>query len=102
VTDPNKPKNGSDAPPVKESMEKLDAIAQDVVNISAKQELKRRIIRAAKQDIAAYYDKYPERALDERGHDNQELNIKFVQDIIRIVDDYVIARTEEDCPPASK
>src|SRR4051812_3209563 len=89
-------KNGSESQPVKDSMDKLDAIAQEVVSINPKQELKRRIINAAKRDISDYYDRFPERALDDRGRDNQDLNIHFIQDILRILDDYRVERIQRE------
>jgi hypothetical protein len=94
MTDPATP---DPHPATEKTMEKLESIAQSVSPISPKQELKRRIINVAKRDIAAYYDRWPERALDERGRDNQDLNIHFVEDILQVIDDYKIgARDDKD------
>lgn len=87
--EPSQPLERTD---VKESVAKLDSIAQAIVPITPQQELKRRIINIAKRDIINYYTRWPERILDERGRDNQELHMRFVEDILDIVDDYLIDR----------
>lgn len=71
---------------------KLDDIAQAVAPINPQQELKRRIVAIAKRNMLTYYNRWPERMLDERGRDTQELHLRCVEDILDVVDDYLIDR----------
>lgn len=53
-------------------------------------ELKRRIINYMKRSLDEYYARWPERAVDERGHDNTEKAVRDVEAIMHILDDYEI------------
>ena len=89
--DAQKP-NETPQPAVEKTVGKLDNMAQGVASITPLQELKRRIIRAAKTNVTEFYDRWPERALDERGKDNQDNVVNLIEHILGIVDDYKVEK----------
>lgn len=54
-------------------------------------DLAKRIVDVMRKSIVAYYQRYPDRALDERGRDNEEWNIWRTREILTLLDDYDIA-----------
>lgn len=78
----------SNPPP--HATEKLDQIAQDKAPLSAKTQAYRRIINIVKRGLTAYYTRYPERATDERSKDAEDWSIRGIEDVMRVLDDYVI------------
>jgi hypothetical protein len=77
------------------TIDKLTDIAQQASPITPSQELKRRIIKVAQRGIWEYYERWPERALDDRGRDNQDLHVRCVRDILAVIDEYHIARLRD-------
>lgn len=68
-----------------------EVIAPRVDKLSAKQEAYKRIVEHTKQQMAEYYEKYPERAVDDRGKDAEEESLRGLRGIFDILDDYIIA-----------
>lgn len=77
------------------TIDKLTDIAQQASPITPCQELKRRIIKVAQRGIWEYYERWPERALDDRGRDNQDLHVHCIRDILQLIDEYNISQLRD-------
>lgn len=75
--------------------DKVDKLHKETYSILAHsdghKDLARRIVDCMRNSIIAYYNRYPDRALDERGRDNEEWNIWRVKEILLLLDDYNIS-----------
>jgi hypothetical protein len=76
---------------IDDKVTKLDKETAPIVAYSdGHKDLARRIVDCMRKSIIAYYHRYPDRALDERGRDNEEWNIWRVKEILMLLDDYDI------------
>lgn len=98
--DENKPPNQEIVKAVVEQKrQKIDSVvAERIGKLTARRESYRRIRDLVKRDVSEYYDRYPERALDDRARDDEDYLVRGLRNIFIILDDYMISFRSEDDP----